>query len=130
MTKRQYTAGTYTQMTNSPAHSIPSHVYRRSLKYNWVVNSHSSNKMKTYQPYDSHFREAIRSYARTALGNNLNHQASLQELTAEMLLQFLAGVLGFPEYSKRLRTEINIKLKKDVIKPLKGFQKILRLSSC
>lgn len=42
------------------------------------------------------------------------------DLTAEKLLQFLAGILGLREYSKRLRTEINItKSKKDITKPLK-----------
>lgn len=43
-----------------------------------------------------------------------------RDLTAEKLLQFLAGILGLQEYSKRLRTEINItKSKKDIMKPLK-----------
>lgn len=46
-----------------------------------------------------------------------------KDLTPEKVLSFLAGVLGLPEYSKRLRTEINIKLRKDIMKPLKGFSK-------
>lgn len=47
-----------------------------------------------------------------------------RDLTAEKLLPLLANVLGLPEYSKRLPSEINItKLKKDIMKLLKGFQK-------
>lgn len=54
-----------------------------------------------------------------------------RDLTAEKLLPLLANVLDLQEYSKRLRTGINItKLKKDIMKLLKGFQKILRLSGC
>lgn len=49
-----------------------------------------------------------------------------RDRTAEKPLQFLADVLGPQEYSKRLRTEINItKLRRDTKKPLKGFQKII-----
>ena len=46
------------------------------------------------------------------------------DISAEKLLQFLAEVLGLQEYSKRLRNEINItKLKNDIKKTFKGFQK-------